>query len=376
MWATWAGWRAIRNGAPSGSIWSGLRRVWSEASPPEPPALHQTTGRDDPSRLLSANGRTPQKSLTVAERPTVSVLIPTLDRYPQLFDLLDQLRRQEEKPLEIVVVDQTEAERRERDWPARYADLPLQVIRRDVAGQCSSRNAGLSALRGETVLFLDDDDRIPNDLIRCHLDFLASYGVDASCGVAEEVGAGALPPAYRLVRDSDVFPTNNSLLRTEALRASGLFDLAYDRGERADGDLGMRLYLAGKLLALNPAAAVVHLHAPRGGLRQHKARIVTRSASRHSLWQRQLLAPTEGYLWLRYFSPRQVNEALLIRTVSSLRGARGGWRSLARILVMAVLLPDTWRQNQARLALGRELMWTHPTIPDLHPTPVEEVSCL
>lgn len=91
-----------------------------------------------------------------------------------------------------------------------------------------------------------------------------------------------------------MFPTNNSLLRLESLRRSGLFDLAYEKGERANHDLGMRLYLSGAKLLLNPAAAVVHLRAPRGGLRQHKARVVTRSSSRSSVWQRQFLGPHRG----------------------------------------------------------------------------------
>ncbi len=303
----------------------------------------------------------------------VTVLIPTLDRYPQLFNVLDQLRHQTVAPVDVVVVDQTAHERRDTEWPERFADLPLTVIWRDTAGQCSSRNAGLAAAQGEAILFLDDDDEIEPDLIARHLAFLAAYGVDASCGVAEEVGAGALPPDFQLVRDSDVFPTNNSLLRKDALHGSGLFDLAYERGERADGDLGMRLYLAGKLLVLNPDVSVLHLHAPRGGLRQHGARVTTNAASRASLAQRQLLAPTEAYLWQRYFTDHQVDEALLIRSAAAVRARQGGLRGLARMGLMAAALPDTYRQNKQRLADGRRLLQDHPTIPSLQGDPVEEI---
>ncbi len=178
------------------------------------------------------------------------------------------------------------------------------------------------------------------------------------------------------MRDSDVFPTNNALLRTAALADSGLFDLAYERGERADGDLGMRLYLAGKTLGLNPGASVVHLHAPRGGLRQHRARAVTRGGSRASLGQRHLLAPTEGYYWSRYFTPVQVHEALLIRTVGTLRGEGSGPRRLARALWLALRLPDTWRQNKGRLAEGRALLARFPSIPAYDPIPTEELVLL
>lgn len=357
MWAGWAWWRALRHSAPTVAATSAWRRG--------------AQGR----RGAGGRGRaaTDQQPTTNDQRPalppaTVSVLIPTLDRYPHLFNLLDQLRGQTVPPLEVIVVDQTDMAVRDTTWPERFTDLPLRVLWRDVAGQCSSRNAGLACVRGEAVLFLDDDDEILPELIEQHLMFLAGFGVDASCGVAEELGAGALPAEFRLIRDSDVFPTNNSLLRVAALRDSGLFDLAYERGERADADFGMRLYLAGKQLALNPAASVVHLHAPRGGLRQHRARVVTRAAGRGG-FRRHLLAPTEGYLWQRYFTPAQVHEALLIRTVGTLRGSERGLRRLLRAAVMLALLPDTWRQNRARLTQGRALLRDYPSIPVFNPAP-------
>ena len=357
IWAAWAAWRRLRRG---GGVLSSAR-AWRASAAAEAATV------SGPLHPIESPPDAPGQ-----DAPAVSVLIPTLDRYPHLFTLLDHLRAQTVPPLEMVVIDQTEADVRDLQWPARFADLPLRVIWRDTAGQCSSRNAGLAVVRGDWVLFLDDDDEVPPDLIARHLAFLARFDGDASCGVAEEREAGPLPAAFRLVRDSDVFPTNNALLRAAALADSGLFDLAYERGERADGDLGMRLYLTGKMLGLNPSASVVHLHAPRGGLRTHKARVVTRGGSRGSLRQRHLLAPTEGYYWSRYFTPQQVHEALLIRSVGTLRGEQRGLGRLARAALMLVLLPDTWRQNRARLEQGREMLGRYPSIPAFRPATHEE----
>lgn len=359
MWTAWACWRRRRHGRSTAETWRAFRRSQPPGAAAPAASLHPAESAEPPAGDV--------------DWPTVSVLIPTLDRYPHLFNLLEQLRDQTVRPLEIVVIDQTAAEAHDSEWPSRFADLPLRVIRREQPGQCSSRNAGLETVRGETVLFLDDDDEVQPDLIWQHLAFLARFAADASCGVAEEVGAGPLPSAFTLVRDSDVFPTNNTLLKTAALTGSGLFDLAYERGERADHDLGTRLYLSGANLVLNPAASVVHLHAPRGGLRRHKARVVTRSSSRASIRERQFLAPTEGYLWQRYFTPEQVKEALLIRTVGALRGSGSRGRRLLRAVLMAVMLPDTWRQNRARLAQGRAMMNEFPVIPEYAPGQIEEL---
>lgn len=365
LWTTWAFWRSLRRGVGANVVVKAYRQ-------PCPPGvqcgqfLHATEEMaeplPEPDRSNSLE-RFPQERSRLPVPVTVSVLIPTLDRYSHLFNLLDQLRTQTVAPLEIIVIDQTAEGERDPSWPERFPDLPLIVSWRDQAGQCSSRNAGLALASGETVLFLDDDDQIPPDLIERHLFFIEQFGVDASCGVAEEVDAEALPEGFRHIRESDVFPTNNTLLKTKALVDSGLFDLAYERGERADKDLGMRLYLSGKRLGLNPLASVIHLHVPRGGLRQHQARVITRSASRGSLNIRHLLAPTEGYLWNRFFTEDQVQEALLIRTVGSLRGNQTGLRRYLRSVYMLILLPDTWRKNRARLAKGRAMCDQFPQIP-------------
>jgi len=348
-WVVWAFLRALINGyraIPTWQAWQLAQESHFDSLPP--PFKH------------------PLEPQSAQPSPTVSVLIPTVDRYPYLFQLLDQLRTQTVQPLEIIVIDQTPRERRDTFWPAQFSDLPLRSIQRDQAGQCSSRNFGLLQAQGETILFLDDDIEIPPDLIQTHLDVLATYRQDASCGVVEEVGAGPLPHAFTFQRSSDVFPAGNTLLKTCALEASGLFDMAYETGSRADGDLGMRLYLAGKALILNPSAKILHLHAPRGGLRQHGARSITRAGSRSSLWQRHLLAATEGYLWSRYFTQRQVHEALLIRTFSTLWGGNGRFHSLLRFLIMLITLPITYKQNLTRLQQGRNMLQTHPTIPVYH----------
>jgi GT2 family glycosyltransferase len=375
MWTAWACWRLCRQGVGMGEIIRVFLRPFSPGMK-SAAGLHalEEDGLSRPKpghngHSLKATGFEGYDKQTAS----VSVLVPTLDRYPYLFNLLDQLRAQTIRPLEIIVVDQTAGESRDKDWPERFLDLPLEVIYRDQAGQCSSRNAGLAVVKGEYVLFLDDDDEIPPDLIARHLDFLYRFGVDASCGVAEEAGAGELPDDFTWIRDSDVFPTNNTMLRTCALHASGLFDLAYERGERADGDLGMRLYLSGQELVLNPGARVLHLHASRGGLRKHNARVITRSASRESLSRRHLLAPTEAYLWCRYFTIDQVKEAVLIRTIGTLRGEQTGLRRLIRMAYLLLLLPDTHRHNRSRMDQGRQLLRDYPSIPAHHPLKKEEL---
>jgi glycosyltransferase involved in cell wall biosynthesis len=295
----------------------------------------------------------------------VTVLIPTVDRYPYLRTLLDQMRRQTVNPFEIIVIDQTAPDRRDTDLATSFPDLPLRYIYLDRSGQCSSRNAGLEVARGDYILFLDDDDEIEPTLIELHLRSMIRFGCEVSCGVNEEAGAGPLPYDFRFIRASSVFPTNNSLIRRSVLDKAGLFDLAYDRGSRADGDLGMRIYLSGAHMVLNPRISVFHHHAPSGGLRKHKARVVTYAASRATLTTRHLPSVTDIYLGLRYFSRRQGREALWLRALGTfaVRGSKA--RKLAKVIVSLALLPHTLWQIRRRRRTASNMLEQFPIIPKL-----------
>jgi glycosyltransferase involved in cell wall biosynthesis len=306
----------------------------------------------------------PKKALP-ALKEAVTVLIPTVDRYSYLRVVLNQLRGQTCPAGEIIVVDQTPGERRESTLAEDFSDLPLRLLTVDPPGQCRSRNAGLQTSTGKYILFLDDDDEIPPTLIQQHLETLRNWECDASCGVADEVGAGPLPAEFRYARVSDVFPTNNTMVRRSSLVKSGLFDLAYDRGQRADGDLGMRLHLSGALMMLNPEIRVLHHHAPRGGLRTHNARVVTFASSRLRLTHRQLGSATEFYLARRYFNEREARE-LMWQSLLGTYSIRGGIvRKALKVLCSSFLLPHSiWVLLRNRRTASRMLK-TYPQIPHL-----------
>jgi glycosyltransferase involved in cell wall biosynthesis len=349
-WALWAGFRAIASGrhAPT-AVLNALRQAARQPLPIQP-APYQSRIRQP----------TPPKS-----GAKVSVLIPTINRYSYLQTLLGQLRYQTVPTLEVIVVDQTPSAQRDSTLKAEFSDLPLRWLTLDQAGQCSSRNFGLQQAHGDYILFIDDDDEIPPDLIEKHLAHLAEPGINISNGVALEMGAGELPPDFQFQRISNVFPTNNTMIRKEVLHTSGLFDLAYDHGQRADHDLGMRLYLGGELLVLNPEISVLHHHAPIGGLREHKARISTYAASRDSLLKLDLPTVSDLYLAKRYYSPRQVREMLWISVLGtfSIRGA--WWKQLLKALISALRLPCTiWRLHQ-RVQKADGLLKEYPQIPHL-----------
>ena len=349
----WCKWALGRGWLTRYIAWRQAKQAWQQVSHGPRPQIPAPFSRNFSSAAFNtANGR-------------VSVLIPTLDRYPYLRTLLGQLAGQAVKPLEIIIVDQTREENRDHNLAKDFPHLPLKMIYLDQPGQCSARNAGLTAAQGEFILFIDDDDEVQPDLIAAHLQMIRTSGADVSSGVAEDVGAGPLPEDFTFMRLSDVFPTNNTLIYRHVLKNSGLFDMAFNREARADADLGMRLYLSGAHMLLNPQISVIHHHAPAGGLRTHKARVITYSSSRQSLTQRHLPSRSEIYLAKRYFTPLQVREALWLAILGTFSARGNSWHRAMKIIISALCLPHTWWKIWVKVRQAEEMLKTYPQIPPL-----------
>jgi GT2 family glycosyltransferase len=295
----------------------------------------------------------------------ISVLIPTVNRYPYLRKLLGQLRTQTKDAFEIIVVDQTPKLDRDVTIPQDFADLPLIYITVEKAGQCSSRNLGIKNSKGDWIIFLDDDIEVSKDFIATYIKNLNDYRSKVMSGVIYEKNFAELSSDFQFVRISNVFPGGNSILAKSVLFKTGLFDLAYDQGQRADHDLGMRLYLAGEMLVLIPSIALLHHHAPMGGLREHKARVKTYAASRAQLFNFNLPTGSDLYLNKRYFSPEQLREQTWISLIGTLSN-RGGWaKRVAKVLIGLCCLPlNIWRIH-LRSKKADAILENYPQIPSL-----------
>lgn len=351
---TWSTWSALRGA---------LTRAWSPAD-----ALRFAQAAEHVTDDAQTTFRRTPRPARRRGNERVTVLVPTIERYPYVETLLAQLRDQTVRPHEIIVIDQTPAADRDAQLATRFSDLPLRWLTLDRAGQCSSRNAGLLEATGDHILFIDDDDEVKPTLLQLHLEALARYDSDSSSGIAHEDGIPRLPEHFLFTRASDVFPTNNTMVRTDVLRRSGLFDLAYDRQQRADADLGMRVYLAGAFMVLNPEIDVLHHHAPRGGLRKHGARVVTYASSRSRIWERHVPSPSEFYLCERYFGEERARESMWQRALGTLSGHGSRTQRLAKLSAGLLMMPDTIRKIMEVRESARIMLRERAEIPTL-PTP-------
>jgi GT2 family glycosyltransferase len=211
---------------------------------------------------------------------TITVGLPTLDRYPYVATLLDDLAAQTHLPDEVLIVDQTAPQNRQLIPTANWSHaFPVRVLFQEARGTTKARNRMLQECRTDIILQPDDDSRIDPDYVANHIRHFADERVDAVTGPVYEWDAVASEwyvkwynhlmiggwngPAFA---SHDCFVGGNSSIRVQSARAIGGWDeniLTY--GE--DSDFSDRLRAADGLIMFDPEARLLHLRAPRGGER-------------------------------------------------------------------------------------------------------------
>lgn len=101
-------------------------------------------------------------------KPLFSVIIPTFNRPALLKEAVDSVLSQTYSSFEIVIVDDhSDQNIQEQLEQIAHCDHRIKFIRNAKnVGVSACRNIGLSNIKGEFVIFLDDDDCLTPDLLR------------------------------------------------------------------------------------------------------------------------------------------------------------------------------------------------------------------
>ena len=81
--------------------------------------------RTSPERIRERPYDHAQPKTEFPANPKISIIIPTVNRYPYLWEFLSQLRTQTIAPYEIIVVDQTPEISRNRPWKIIFLISPF-----------------------------------------------------------------------------------------------------------------------------------------------------------------------------------------------------------------------------------------------------------
>ncbi len=302
------------------------------------------------------------ESELVTSHPKVSIIIPTLNRYRYLKDVLKDLEAQAYHNFEVIVMDQSQPFQKEFYEVFR---LDLQVHYQEEKALWLARNTAIRNSVGDYILLFDDDSRVSPDWIGNHLKCLDYFKADLSSGVSISKVGAKIPAHYSFFRLSDQLDTGNVLLKKDVFKAIGLFDRQFEKQRMGDGEFGLRAYLEGFKNVSNPFAKRLHLKVDSGGLREMGSWDAFRTGSFFD--PRPI--PSVLYFFRCYFGTTQARWALLRTVPMSImpyRFKKHKSLMLVGVFVSVLLLPlvlwqvlKSWRMASKKLEEG-------PLIEHLH----------
>lgn len=246
-------------------------------------------------------------SSLLKESPMVTVVIPTLNRYEYLKDVLHDLEKQDYNNFEVIIIDQSEPFQK-----GFYDDFKLDInlIHQEEKALWLARNTAVKQSKGDLLLLFDDDSRVEKDWITNHIKCLGYFKADISSGVSISTVGAEVPENYSFFRVSDQLDTGNVLIKKEVFKSIGLFDRQFEKQRMGDGEYGLRSYLEGFLNISNPYAERLHLKVGTGGLRQ----MGSWDGFRPKKWFGPRPVPSVVYLFRKYYGKQRTILSLL-RTV-------------------------------------------------------------
>jgi len=217
-----------------------------------------------------------------AAHETISVVIPTYNRWGRLQSTLAALADQTQLPTEVVVVDDgsTDNTWEQLNELVGSGRLPytLRIHRQRNEGPATARNAGVRNASGHLILFLGDDTTPERRCVEAHIQKHRDIGMD--CAIVgftdwsrksisvtpflEVVNSEGYQFGYGAMRDGQDQPftcfytSNISIPRSLLMQEP--FNQVFKHAAWEDSELGYRLSLAGLRIIYTRGAVTHHVH--------------------------------------------------------------------------------------------------------------------
>lgn len=219
------------------------------------------------------------------EQPQISIIIPTINRYSDLRNTIADLHKQSVTNFEVIIIDQTEIEIAEE-----IKGEKIIYLHKKFKSASKARNEGLLTAKAPISLFLDDDVILETeDFLKNHI---KHYENQKNSGVAGAIldlnkkwidklpertnhkylGWLYKPRNYNKPSLNVGGGSGNLSVRTKWAIAIGGMDENFDKGAyREESDFCFRYTQQYGLLIFDPAAYLVHIGNPTGGIRSWKS---------------------------------------------------------------------------------------------------------
>jgi glycosyltransferase involved in cell wall biosynthesis len=184
-----------------------------------------------------------------------SIVIPTFNRAEMLGDAIRSALEQDHADREIIVVDDGSTD--QTASIVRGFGATIRYLRQENQGKAAALNLGISAIQGDVVIVLDDDDIFPQWTLAKHAAALAANPCAAFSYGRYLRFQGQAPPANDLLEDGAPVPRGDPrrlivklmencfipnpcwAVRRPAQMSAGPYDVALARSQ--DYDMALRL---------------------------------------------------------------------------------------------------------------------------------------
>ncbi|MGI8952792.1 MAG: glycosyltransferase family 2 protein [Chitinophagaceae bacterium] len=245
------------------------------------------------------------QSALLKSLPLVAIIIPTLNRYKYLKDVLLNLEKQTYKNFEVIIVDQSDEFN--NDFYAQF-QLNINLIRQQEKLLWTARNNAIKLTNANYLLFFDDDSRVQPDWVSEHLKCIDFFQADISAGVSLAVSGQKVSESYKYFRWASQFDSGNALVKRKVFQQIGLFDEQFNGQRMGDGEFSFRAYKNGVKSISNYKASRIHLKVSSGGLRE----MGSWDGFRPRKWFAPKPLPSVIYLYKKYLPPQLCKNALFI----------------------------------------------------------------
>lgn len=184
--------------------------------------------------------------MTAGDREAVTVIVPTYYRNDTLAEAIESVYRQEYRPIELIVVDDS-GEAHAEPVVEEYDEVTYVPLAENRGAQ-AARNVGFERTTGEYVQFLDDDDRLrPDKFDKQTARFTDSVGVVYSAVEILETGEVISPKpkirgdVLKYALQHALWPCSNC---TMLMKRSLLDEVMPVDHEHAADDVGLQIELA------------------------------------------------------------------------------------------------------------------------------------
>lgn len=205
-----------------------------------------------------------------------TVAVCTRNRGPKIVETVRSILAGDLAGMELLIVDQSDDDSTERALAPFADDARIRYLRTDTRGIYTSRFIAVEAAAGDYVLFTDDDCAVPADWARTLCDLLDAHDdvgmVFCNVVAAPHDPTAGFVPTY--VRSGEIVARSAwAKMRARGIGAGmavrrrdaieiGNFDRGFEsyftRTVGEEGDLALRMILAGRGVLETDRVAVVH----------------------------------------------------------------------------------------------------------------------